>query len=187
MAYNERLENPTYEIVNGKEVMMSPASTMHNRIQMRLCVIIGDYLRGKRCEIFSETEVRFDSMNRYIPDLLIICDRDKIKENYIDGAPEFVIEILSPSTKKRDIGVKKNVYEHFGVKEYWIISPKEKSIEVYYLKDGKFELDNVYNVLEDWEDEALTEQERAEHRLKLKVSLYNDLEIEVKDIFEDMI
>ena len=175
------------EIINGKEVMMSPANTRHNKIQMNLGGIIWQYLKGKKCEVYTETLVRFDALNQYIPDLLIVCDRDKIKTNYIEGAPDLVVEILSPSTGRNDIGVKKDIYEHFGVKEYWIISPNERSIVVYHLKDGKFIFDDRYTALNKWEEEAMSEREKAEHRLKLKVSLYDDLEIEVREIFDGLL
>jgi len=176
-----------YELINGQEVMMSPANIRHNRIQRNLSIIIGNYLRGKRCELFSETMVRFDTLNHFIPDLLIVCDRSKIKANYIEGAPDLIVEILSPSTGKRDVGIKKNIYEHFGVREYWIVNPKDLSIEVYHLKEGRFELDDRYTVLDEWDEEAMSEKEKKEHRLTLKVSLYDDLEIEVKEIFEDLV
>ena len=186
LTYNERLENPTYELINGEEVMQAQPSTNHAYIAHNLHCIIGVYLKGKRCKVFGETMVRFDEKNQYIPDLAIVCDPSKIKENYIEGAPDLAVEILSPSTKKRDIGIKKETYEKFGVKEYWIINPKDKSIEVYILKEGKYDLDNVYSVMEDWELDALTEKEKEEHLLTLKVSLYDDLEIDVKEIFEDV-
>ena len=187
MAYDERLENPVYELINGVEVMLARPSTNHDIIQQNLSRIIGNYLRGKRCRLFGEVDVYLDEQNHYIPDLMIVCDRNKIKGNGIHGAPDLIVEILSPRTSKDDFGTKKDIYEKHGVKEYWIISPKEKSIMVYLLEEGKFELDNVYNILEDWEEEALNEQEKAEHKLKLKVSLYDDLEIDVEEVFEDMI
>ena len=186
MAYIEELESPKYELINGEEVMMSPANIRHNRIQGNLHRIIATYLRGKRCEVFFETKVQFDALNYYIPDLIIVCDKDKIKINHIEGAPDLVVEVLSPSTGKRDIGIKKEIYEHYGVKEYWIISPNERSIVVYHLKNGKFVLDDRYTALNQWEKEAMSEKELSEHRLKLKVSLYNDLEIDIAEIFENM-
>ena len=176
-----------YELINGKEVMMSPADTRHNRIKGNIALIICNYLKGKRGEAFFGTMVCFDELNHFIPDLLVVCDPNKIKYSCIDGAPDLVVEILSYSTGKRDYGIKKDVYEKFGVKEYWIVNPKDKSVLVYHLVNGKYELDDRYVVLEDWEEEAMNEEEKAEHRLKLKVSLYDDLEIEVKEIFEDMI
>ena len=176
-----------YELVSGREIMLAQPAINHITIAGNLNLIIRRYLKGKHCRVYAEADVYLDEQNHYVPDLLIVCDRNKIKATHIEGAPDLVVEIISPSTGSRDYGVKKDIYEKFGVKEYWIIDPKSKSVLVYLLKDGRFQFDNRYAVLEDWEEEAMNEQERAEHKLKLKVSLYNDLEIEVKEIFEDMI
>ena len=81
--------------------------------------------------------------------------------------------------------VKKDTYEKFGVKEYWIIDPKGESITVYILRNGKYELDEIYHNISDSEWEELDDEDKAEYRLSLKISLYDDLEIAVKDIFED--
>ena len=187
MAYNERLENPRYELINGKEVMLARPLFNHDVIQGNLRGIIYNYLRGKRCKIFGEVDVYFDENNHYVPDLGIICDRDKIKANGIYGAPDLIVEILSPRTVKSDRGIKKDTYEKYGVKEYWLINPQDKSIEVYHLLDGKYKLDNVYTIMPDYELEDMTEKEKEEYTLKLKVSLYDDLEIDVAEVFEDMI
>jgi len=118
LVYDERLENPTYELIHGEEVMQAQPSANHSRITRNLSSIIWNYLKGKRCEVFLEMMVYFDEDNHYIPDLVIVCDSNKIKGSYIEGAPDLAVEILSPSTKKRDIGIKKEIYEKFGVKEY---------------------------------------------------------------------
>ena len=186
LTYNERLEDPRYEIIEGEEIMQAQPAINHLQITTNLLYIIRSYLRGKRCKVYAEPDVYFDADNRYIPDLVIVCDQEKIKAAHIEGAPDLVVEILSPSTGKRDMGIKKDVYEKFGVREYWTIDSKSRSIYAYHLKDGKFILDDRYTVLEDWEEEALNDKEKAEHRLALKVSLYDDLEIDVKEIFEDV-
>jgi Uma2 family endonuclease len=186
MAYFERLENPRYELIDGEERMLAQPSMNHARIARNLMFIIQGYLKGKRCEVFGEVDVYFDESNHYVPDIVVVCDRDKMKFDGVYGAPDLVVEILSPSTGKRDVGIKKEAYERFGVREYWIVNPKEKSIEAYHLRDGKFVLDDRYTVLEDYEERMLNEKEKAEHRLTLKVSLYDDLEIDVREVFEDM-
>ena len=174
------------EIINGVEYAMSPPSTKHRAIQGNLFALIFAFLQGKRCKVFFEHEVVLDEENVYQPDILVVCDPKKIKGNHIEGAPDFVAEILSPSTKKRDITVKKKAYEKYGVKEYWIIS-QDESIEVYRLgEDSKYELDNVYQNFTEYEWSRMTEKERSEQSPSLKLSLYDDLEIEVKDIFEDV-
>ena len=184
----EKLEeyHEQYELVNGREVMMSPARTEHNRIQGNLYGMIWNFLRGKRCVLFSEEKVVFDEDNHFVPDLMIVCDRSKIKENHVEGAPDLVIEILSISTRKRDFGIKKNVYEKYGVKEYWIVDPRAKSIQVYCRMDGKLELNNVYTVPYSQELEALTEEEREKLTLSLKVGLYDDFVIDVGEVFRDI-
>ena len=172
------------ELVEGVEYDMSPANTKHISIQRNLSAVIYNFLKGKQCRVFTEIGVSFDANNYFIPDLIVVCDRSKITDQGIIGAPDFVVEILSPSTKRKDITVKKAVYERFGVKEYWIISPNDESIEVYLLHDGHYELDNVYHNATEKDMEHMSEAEKAEIHLSLKISLYDDLEIQTKDIFE---
>ena len=173
------------ELINGVVYNIAPPSIKHERVQRRLTRIIGNFLLKKRCEVFSESQVKFDKETKFRPDVFIVCNPDKIKDTYIDGAPDFVVEVLSPSTGKRDLTVKKDTYEKFGVKEYWIIDPKGESITVYILRNGKYELDEIYHNISDSEWEELDDEDKAEYRLSLKISLYDDLEIAVKDIFED--
>ena len=187
MLVNERLDDPRHELVNGEERMMTQPATNHSRIAYNLSRIIGSYLRGKRCKPFGEVDVYFDEGNHLIPDMIVVCDKKKIKYNGIYGAPDLVIEILSPSTAKTDRYEKKAVYEKFGVREYWLVNPKDKSVEVLHLIDGKFQLDDIYHAYDEVEWDMLTPMEKAAQKLKLKVSLYDDLEIDVAEIFEDML
>lgn len=177
-------EEPKTELIEGHEIAMSPASIKHFFIQRNLAVIIGSFLRGKKYQLLMEAEVIFDEENHFIPDLMVVCEPDKIKKNYIEGAPDFIVEVLSPSTRRRDVTIKKETYEKYGVKEYWIISPKDEAIEVYILRNGKYELDNIYHNFDEEDWAALSETEKAEQQLSLKISLYNDLKIQVKEIFE---
>lgn len=172
------------ELINGTVYDMSPANTKHIAIQRNLSAIIFNFLKGKRCKLFTEIGVDFDADNYFIPDLIVVCDPNKITHRGIKGAPDFVVEVLSTSTRKRDIAIKKQTYERFGVREYWIINPKDESIETYLLKDGKYELDNVYHNFTEEEWSYMDEDEKAQQQLSLKISLYSDLEIPVKDIFE---
>lgn len=186
MNYAEILaDDLKYELIAGVTYMMAPPNYRHNMIAGNIYRIISTYLRGKRCKAVYETMVYFDENNKFIPDLAVVCDRKKIKANGIHGAPDLVIEIISPSTQKRDMGVKQDSYEKFGVKEYWLVNPRDKSITVYLLRDGKYKLDNVYI---DWEPEdwnMLDDKEQQEQKFTLKISLYDDLEIHVKEIFEE--
>src|SRR5699024_7760888 len=83
--------------------------------------------------------------NWLIPDLIVVCDPDKIKQNRILGAPDLVVEIISPSSAKIDRMDKRLAYQWSGVREYWIIDPANQIIEAYLLKGHALELDNVYN------------------------------------------
>jgi len=171
------------ETVAGRELMMSPPGISHINIQMNLGGIIWQFLKGKRCKVFSEAMLVLDGANRFIPDLMIVCDRKKIKAKYIDGVPDFVAEILSPSTRQIDIGTKKDTYEKFGVKEYWVIDPMSQTVDVYLLHNKRYVLDkSCHNYSpEDWDE--LTDKEKETAQLTLKISLYDDLIIDIKEIF----
>ncbi|MBR0284232.1 MAG: Uma2 family endonuclease, partial [Selenomonadaceae bacterium] len=131
------------EVIDGVEYQMSPPNMSHVVIRGNIESIFRQYLKGKRCKVFSEFDVILDEENTFIPDVIINCDASKVHQDGIHGAPELVVEILSRSTLKRDRTVKKDAYEKAGVKEYWIVSPNDKTIEIYRLQDGKFYLDKA--------------------------------------------
>lgn len=179
-------EKRRVEKINGVTVMLSAIPAVnHNRVVTNLVNIFSRYLRGKRCEAFFDgVQVHLDEDNTFVPDAMIVCNKDNIKHDGIYGAPDLVVEVLSPSTGKNDRGPKKDVYERHGVREYWIADTKSKSVEVYLLRDGHFVLDNIYNVYEDWEWEQLSEEEKTAAKLPLKVSLYDDFFVDVREVFE---
>lgn len=179
---------PLVEVLGGQTILMSPSPALnHNRVIVNLTYIVRRYLQGKRCEVFSDgVDVHFDEKNTVIPDLMIVCDKDKIKGDGIYGAPDLVVEVLSPSTATRDRKEKKVLYARHGVKEYWIIGPAGKSVEVYLLAGGALEIDRVYTVYPDWQWEKMTDEEKSEAALPLRVSLYDDFVIDVREIFENI-
>lgn len=181
-------EEPRYEIINGETVMMSPSpATNHNRVSGNIYHVFRTYLKGKRCEAFSDgVDVHFDEKNIVIPDAMIVCNKDIIKGDGIYGAPSLVVEVLSPSTATRDKKDKKALYEKYRVQEYWIVDPTSKSIEVYHLQNDKLELDQVYAVYPDWQWDKMTDEEKSKAVLKLRVSLYDDFVIDVREIFENV-
>ena len=181
-------ERRKYEVLDGRIYYMAGASSNHSRIKGNIYRIFGNFLRGKRCQTFVDgTDVHFSEKDVTIPDVMIVCDKDIIKEDGIYGAPDLIVEVLSKSTAKKDIGYKKDLYEKYGVKEYWIISQEERSIQVYLLKDGVYELDNIYRIYEDWFIEGLDEEEKDDIVIKeFKTSLYDDLIINVKEVFENV-
>ena len=175
------------ETINGKEYMMSPCPAMrHARAAGNIYHIFRRFLKGKRCEAFYEPDVFLDENNNFVPDVLIICDKDKIKYNGIHGAPDLVVEVLSPATASRDKGIKKTAYEKAGVKEYWIVDTESKFIDVYHLQGGRLEFAETYFIYPEEEWERMTEEQRSAARLSVKVSLYDDLFVDVREVFEDI-
>lgn len=176
------------ELINGNIVMMSPASTGHNRLALRIAVVFENYLKGRTCIPFGDgTAVFLDDKNHFIPDGMVVCDRDKIKPNWVEGAPDLVWEVLSPRTAKNDRWHKKNAYEAGGVPEYWIVDPAGQSVEVYLLEEGRYVLDDIYTRYSADALEAMTEEEKAAIAWEFRCHLYSDLSIRLEDIFGDLL
>ena len=190
MAINDNLacqEEPLYEILDGKVLAMSPAAPRHNRIAGNIFLIFGNYLKKKKCVPFGDgTAVYLDEQNRFIPDFMVVCDRSKIQSKWVYGAPDLLVEILSPCTARNDRMRKKDVYAASGVLEYWIVSPEEQSIEVYLLRDGAYTLDNLYAYCSDEDQADMTEAEKAGLTAEFKCHLFDDLTIRLEDIFGDL-
>ena len=186
LAYKEEYE--AYEFINGREYMMARPSIDHIQIGGNIYAQFKNYLRGKCCRTFSEPDVYIDDADHVIPDVIIVCNPDIITKQRIEGVPDLVVEILSRSTARRDRMEKLRLYERCGVREYWIVDPRGKSVEVYLLVDGHFNLDGVYQFFTAEEYESLTEREKAEADSiqQIKVSLYDDFIVKVKDVFEDV-
>lgn len=185
LAYQEYFQE---ELIDGKVVSMSPAATNHNRISGNIYYLFRTYLKGKLCKPFPDSEIVFlTEKDHFVPDGMIVCDHNKIKADGVHGAPDLVVEVLSPSTMKNDRTHKKDVYEQCGVQEYWIVSPEGKSIEQYLLENGQFVLHEVYAVHPDYELKRMKEEERAALITAFKCSLYDDLLIALDDVFADMI
>lgn len=175
------------ELIGGKFIAMSPATPRHNFIAGNIFNLFKNYLKGKPCVPFHDgTEVRLGKQDRFIPDFMVVCDRDKIKSQYIQGNPDLVVEVLSPSTAKNDRWYKKNAYEANGVPEYWLVDPAGKSIEVYLLADGQYRLENIYYFYTEEEIAEMDEEEKAALVTSFHCHLYDDLDISLADIFEDL-
>lgn len=174
------------ELIGGEIVAMSPqALTNHGRIMRNITNIFYNYLKDKTCEVFADGhDLYLTKDDRFVPDVMIVCNPDIIKPTGIYGAPTLVVEILSRSTARRDRGHKKDVYEMCGISEYWIVSPESRSIEIYLLKDGKYYLDNLYALFPDYDLERMTEEQLASIPKSFKCPLFSDLEIFIEDVFE---
>lgn len=181
-------EEPLEELIHGKPVMMAPPVSNHNAVAANLAGIFVPYLRGKKCRYYGDHEgVFLADGEMYIPDGMIICDTDKLKYKGIYGAPELVIEILSPHTARNDRGLKKDAYEQSGVREYWIVDPSNMTIEQYLLQGGKLVLHEVYRKYAEYELDDMTDAERAAIVKEFRCSLFEELPIFVDDVFDHLI
>lgn len=188
LAYHGGADYIREEMIDGKIVLMAPAAANHTFVAGNIFGIFWTHLKGKTCTPISDgTKVFLTEKNYFVPDMMVVCDRNKIKADGVHGAPDLVVEVLSPSTARNDRKNKKAVYERCGVREYWIVNPADKSVEQYFLEDGELVLQEVYHVYRDWELNLLTEEERAAVVDSFQCSLYDDLDIVLEDIFCDLV
>ena len=182
LAYKEE---PREELLGGRTYMMSSQTVNHSQIASNIYYAFRSYLKGRTCRPFNDSvDVYLTENDRVIPDAMIVCNKNIIKLDGIHGAPDLVVEVLSPGTAKNDRGYKKNLYETAGVKEYWIVDPISHSREVYILANGKFVLDDVYALYP--AGAGVTDEEREETKKEIQVSLYNDFCISLEEIFKDL-
>ncbi|HLP60328.1 MAG TPA: Uma2 family endonuclease [Candidatus Deferrimicrobium sp.] len=144
-----------WELIDGIPYDMTPApNRYHQYIAVKIIYALEHFLKGKKCQVYaSPFDVRFPEANQsddeiltvVQPDISVICDRSKLDEKGCKGAPDLIIEILSLATSKKDRIIKFHTYERFGVKEYWLVSPDDKSVEVFILGDnGKYSRPEFY-------------------------------------------
>ena len=145
------------EKIDGVIYDMSPSPNFtHGIINNNINTIIKTGLKNSLCLVFMENldfKYHPNVNDDYVcPDIMIICDRKHLKGGAYSGTPKFIVETLSYSTAKRDKTEKKDIYEKAGVEEYWIVSP-QGAVEIYYLEDGKYVLEQNYMLQNDREDE----------------------------------
>ena len=181
MAEFERRKD---EKINGVIYDMSPSpGYQHGIINSNIHRIIGTGLKGSICLVFMENldfKYHPDINDDYLcPDIMIICDRKHLKGGSYSGVPRFIVETLSHSTAKRDKTEKKDIYEKAGVEEYWIVSP-QGSVEIYYLKDGKYVLEQNYMLQDDKEDD--------EYNAEIEITLraFPHIKMTLGEIFENV-
>ena len=179
---------PETEMIDGVIVAMAPTPNLsHQRAARSLRNIFSKYLKGKSCELFDNFAVHLSEENYFVPDMMVVCNKDIIKNNGIHGAPDLVVEILSPSTAKYDKGRKMDIYGECGVKEYWLVDTANHAIEVYLPKDGRLKLDDIYAIYPDWMLEMMSDETKAKIPMQFKTSLFDDLLISVEEVFEDIL
>ncbi|GHU66235.1 hypothetical protein FACS189447_06680 [Spirochaetia bacterium] len=144
-------ESERCELVNGDLYMMSTPTTEHQRILMELAYQLKDYLKGKPCQVFpAPFAVRLsphaDKSDDTVfePDIVVICDSSKIDKRGCNGAPDLIIEVISPSTASHDRVRKYNYYQKAGVREYWMVEPEAKTVQACLLEGDHYVL-TAYN------------------------------------------
>lgn len=174
-----------YELLDGKIFYMSPRPAInHNKALSNIFSIFYNYLKGKDCIPFSDgVDVFLDDKNNVIPDVMIVCDPSIIKEDGIYGVPDLIVEVLSPTTANNDRGYKKSLYIKYKVKEYWIVDINSKAVEVYLLKNDALELNNIYSIYPEYLVNKMSEQELKKIPKTFKTSLFDDLIINIEDVF----
>ena len=173
-------DDERWELIDGVPFDMAAAPNRpHQGILGKLYLQIGNYLQDKPCEVYmAPFDVRLpdraDQTDAAVPtvvqpDLSVICDPDKLDLPGCRGAPDWLIEILSPSTAKKDMREKLLLYERHRVKEYWVVHPDERLIEVFVLDDA-----NRYG-----RPAAYGPEDR------ITPSIFEDLSIEVEAVFRE--
>lgn len=147
-------ENERVELIDGKVYMMSPPARRHQKVCGEIFVQIHNYLRGKQCEVyhapfgvrlFEKKDDKPHNVNTFVePDITVVCDPEKLDDYGCKGAPDLIIEILSPSTMRTDRLLKFNLYQKAGVKEYWIVDPTSKVVQILTLEEGQYYAPMVY-------------------------------------------
>lgn len=144
-------EGQRAELIDGQLYNMAPPMRIHQKLVNRLSQAITNYIDSKHgiCEVYPAPFAVFlnaDDKNYVEPDLSVICDKDKLDDRGCNGAPDWIIEIISPSTERMDYGIKLFKYRSAGVREYWIINPLSKTVNVYDFeydeKTGQYTFDD---------------------------------------------
>lgn len=176
------LERRKDEKIDGVIYDMSPSPNyQHGIVNSNIHTIIKQGLKNSICLVSIENldfKYHPDKNDDYLcPDIMIICDRKHLKGGAYSGTPKFIAETLSPSTAKRDRAEKKDIYENAGVEEYWIVSP-EGHLEIYYLKEGRYVLEESYILQNDMEEEHYN----AEEQITLRA--FPHIHMTLQEIFE---
>lgn len=141
-------EGQRAELIDGRLYMMAPPVRIHQKLISQFTKIIGNYIDARKgtCEVYPAPFAVFlneDDLNYVEPDISVICDKSKLNDKGCNGAPDWIIEIVSPSTSHIDYGIKLFKYRSAGVREYWIVNPYKKTVMVYDLE--KNEQSNQYD------------------------------------------
>lgn len=160
-------DDERWEIIDGEAYCMSPAPNIrHQNIVGNFYTRLKTHPANRCYTAIAPTDVVFDDFNVVQPDVFLVCDKKKMTDANIQGAPDLIIEVISPSTELKDKREKKRLYERSGVKEYILANPESGYVERFVLENGRYGAPDIFN----W-DEAL------------KLSRF-DMEINLWEIFE---
>jgi Uma2 family endonuclease len=168
------------ELIDGLIYLMSAPILLHAKISREITLAMGWFIkkRKRKCQIFyapfdvrlpKNNETADDKVENVVqPDICVVCDPSKLDERGCIGAPDLMVEVLSPSTAKLDWEKKFDLYEVSGVREYWIVDPKEKAVHIFLLQpDGKYNSGTVYTGAQ-----------------KAPVHIFEGLEIDLGELFD---
>ena len=158
------------ELIDGQLYDMVPPSRLHQRLSTKLVSILDRYISENNgaCEVYSApfaVNLNADDKTYVEPDISVICDPDKLTDRGCEGAPDMVIEIVSPSSRRMDYSIKNTLYSEAGVREYWIVDPAKERVTIYHYE----------------EDDAPT---IALFNTPIKVGIYDDLVITISDLLK---
>ena len=175
--------NETVELIKGKIQLMSPAPNVkHQRLSIYLSSRLFYYFENKACQVFSAPfDVRLYDRTKSLlvnkeittvvqPDICVICDNSKLDEQGCNGAPDWIIEILSKGNSKKEVKIKHALYAESGVKEYWLVFPYEEVVQQFVLNDEN----NSYQLVNSYAGDDIAAPR-----------LFPDLEIDLSELFKD--
>ena len=154
--YAQWPEDERWELIDGVPYAMTAPQRLHQDIVFELGRQIGNYLQGKPCKGYTapfdvrlprqdEADAKVETVVQ--PDLSVICDPSKLDKQGCRGAPDWIIEVLSPSTALKDMNTKRGLYERHGVQEYWIIHPEDRWTLIYTLDaQGRYGQPGVFGM-----------------------------------------
>ena len=171
-------EEDRIEIIYGEAYMMAPPLPVHQEVLMELSRQMANYLSGKRCRVYpapfgvrlfeQEGDYPEDVDTMVEPDITVVCDPSRMDKYGYRGAPDLIVEILSPSTRRHDKFVKLELYRKAGVREYWIVDPDSREVQALLLENGRYVVQG-FGTRED----------------KLKVAVLEDCEIDLSLVFPE--
>jgi Uma2 family endonuclease len=156
-----------WQILDGEAYLLASPTSRHQGIAVELTRQMANYFRGRPCRLYAAPMDVFLSEEDVVqPDLLVVCDASRIKRTHIEGAPTLAVEIVSDATELLDRRAKLNLYARSGVAEYWIVTPWPSLVELLLLKDGKYQVHQVF-----------------EKTQELVSPTFPELKIALKDVF----